>query len=732
MNPAPSPSPSQAETAGRWLWVIGVAGVVCAARLQEIHFHAGETPFKDQWEAEARQILVPWLQGKLSWPAFFSPHNEHVPAWARLLAWLQAALFGRWDPQLQATINAALHGVFAGVVAGWLRRSLPLWPACGLSLLVVVLGSLPFSWENSVWGFQSHTPLALLFVFLHIRGSFARPPGSTGWWLAQAAGFAALFTYGSMWAAPAAVMLTALWTAAPDRRRWIAAAVLAVAGLTLLLVARGRQDPGLTRALTAHTPQEFLAAFLMQLGWPAVWAGACVVLWLPSFLLTLQLRRKVQAENFDRIVVALAVWAAAQATAFAFARGGGYIGFVSRYGDLLALGVVANGAALWRLAQASRAWRIMPAVALTVVWLATVTQGLQLISTRGHTEFFHERSELWANLRRDAVRQYLATKDLSALSSQEVRDVLYPSPEVVARVLDQPGLVDLLPAGLRPTASPMRGDPLSAAAAWVRSVSTELVCSGVVVLLLGFWLVGRNPSPMPPFAFAPDPWRAPVLVVLGLAVGGLVFLWPKPLEFSAQQRRQTLLAPPGTVSGLTFQVVTETPYPKDNLAGGAALWPDEFRNFFFGTLIGGADFTGIAQSSRFPISSPWLIIPFAGYPVSPGNGLRLSIEDAAGNRIEEIGCPGPNPADIDFWAVDVKAHIGRSARIMLYDGRKETESWVAAAPPQPATSPEIAGIHRRDRAAEPTRFGQNSLGIIALASLLLGAASTLASRTRRG
>ena len=372
--------------AGRWLWVLGVAGVVFAARLREIHLHAGETPFKDQWEAEARQILVPWLEGKLSWRAFFTPHNEHVPAWARLLAWLQAAWLGRWDPQLQATFNALLQGCFAGVVAGWLRRSLPRWPAFGLTVLVVVLGSLPFSWENSTWGFQSHTPLALLFVFLHLHGSFARPAGSTGWWLAQAAGLAALFTYGSRWAAPAAVMLTALWTAAPDRRRWMAAALLAAVGLTLLISARVRQDPGLTQALTAHTPREFLAAFLLQLGWPAVWPGACILLWLPSFLLALQLRRRAQADNFDRVVVALAVWAAAQAAAFAFARGGGYIGFVSRYGDLLALGVTANGIALWRLAQASRSWRVLPAAVLALVWLATVAQGLQLISTRGHTE----------------------------------------------------------------------------------------------------------------------------------------------------------------------------------------------------------------------------------------------------------------------------------------------------------------------------------------------------------
>lgn len=536
MNTAPSASPSPAGAGGQWLWFLGAAGVVFAARLGEIHLHSGDTPFLDQWDAEAGQILVPWLEGKLSWQAFFAPHNEHVPAWTRLISWLQVVLLGRWDPQLQMTFNAALHGLFAGVVAGWLRRTLPRWPAFGLTLLVVVLGSLPFSWENSTWGFQSHTPLALLFVFLHIRGSFTRIPGSSGWWWSQAAGLAGLFTYGSMWAAPAAVMLTALWTGAPDRRRWIAPAVLAAAGLALLVGARSQQDPATSLALATHSPQEFLADFLLQLGWPAVWPGACVVLCLPAFLLALQLRRRAHAENLDRIIIALAVWAVAQAAAFAFGRGGGSIGFVSRYGDLLALGVTANGVALWRLGQAARAGRAWAATALTLVWLATVAQGLQLISTRGHTEYFHERSELWAQLRRDAVQQYLATKDISQLSSEEVRKVLYPNPELVAQILDHPDLVKLLPVSLRPDSSPARGDFLSDVAARVRSAWAELAAAGGIVLLLGFWLAGRcAPSPTLPLVLAADPWHVPLFGLLAVGSAGLIFLWPNPLEFSAAE-----------------------------------------------------------------------------------------------------------------------------------------------------------------------------------------------------
>jgi len=731
MKPAPPPSSATAGLAGRWLWFAGVASLVFAFRLREIHLFSSDTPILDQWDAEARQILMPWLQGRLRWQDFLAPHNEHVPLWTRLFAWLQAAALGRWDPQLQATFNAALHGVFAGTVALWIRRNLQLWPALVLTLLLVTLSGLPFSWENSTWGFQFHTPLALLLVFLHVRGSFACRPGTARWWLAQAAGLAAFFTYGSMGAAPLAVMLTALWTAVPDRRRWLTAALLGAAGVSLVIYARNQQAPAHTLALTAHSPREFLAAFLMQLGWPTEWPGACLVLCLPAFLLVLKIRRNPRAENFDRITVALAVWGAAQAAAFAYARGGGYIGFVSRYGDLLALGVLANAMALWRLLEASPPRQRWLPVVLAVAWTLTLAAGLQRISTRGHTEYYQAHSEAWAHTRREAVRGYLATKDIQSLSADAVRAVLYPNPETVAHTLDQAGLAELLPASLRPGTAAVRGDRVSDAAATVRSHWLAIALAGGVALLLALALSRRwEESPVDPLEDGRDRGLSPLLGAMAVASGALLFLWPQPLEFSAEKRWLALLAPPGTVPNLTFHTIETVP-PRDNLVGGADLWPIEFRNHFFGTELDGPAFIGIGQSSPFTINSPWLVIPFAGFPVSPGNGLRLRVEDAHGTLLDEIACPGPNPADIDFWAVDVRAYPGCIAHVILYDGRDGAQGWVAAAPPQAVSSPDVADSHRRDRALEPTRFGQNSLGVVAVASALLGLGNMILARRRR-
>ena len=708
-QPAPYAPP---VSAGRWLWAGGVSLVVFAARCREISLYGGDTPYLDQWWVEARQILIPWLQGQLSWTDFFRSHHEHIPLWTRLLVWLEAAALGRWDPLLQCTINAAFFGGAVAVAADWLRRTLPLLPALALTTLTVALAALPHGWENSTWGFQSLVPLALLFGAWHVGGSFGAEANSRTWWLAQAAGFAVLFTFGSMGCVPAAVVLTALWTAAPGRWRWLSPALLALLGIALLMIARAHQPHSGAFTLSANSPQQFLAAFLLQLGWPSQWPGAAALIYLPTLLLALELRRNARAEYPDRVALALAVWAAAQAAAFAYGRGS-YLGFVSRYGDLLAVGVVANAFALWRLLHRRRSWRPL-LVILTVGWLAAFTQGLQWISTRAHTEYFHGHAPVWTQLRRDAVRQYLNTKDPAVLSTEAVRSVLYPDPPIVAAALDTPGLADLLPVSLRVSGGRTRGDFSSAAARRVRELWPTFLATGAILLLVGLGLTAKfPPRATPPSPNRPhDAVRLPLLGVLTLITGSLILLWPMPGEFRPEKRWSRMLVPPGVVTGLGFRITTPTTYQMDNLTGGAALWPEDFRTTFFGTHIDGPAFVGRAESTPFPLKSPWLVIPVAGFPTSPGNGVRLKIETADGQTVTEIPCELPNPADIDFWSVDVRNYPGMRARLVFYDGRNDAEGWVGAASPQPATDGGLAAQLHRAWTLERTTPGHLSLGVI--------------------
>jgi hypothetical protein len=112
-------------------------------------------------------------------------------------------------------------------------------------------------------------------------------------------------------------------------------------------------------------------------------------------------------------------------------------------------------------------------------------------------------------------------------------------------------------------------------------------------------------------------------------------------------------------------------------------------------------------------------VPYAGYPVGHGNGLRVRILDAQGNQAgDEIGCPGPNLESVSYWAADVRAHQGQRARLVLYDGRTDTEAWVAASPPIPAESPDLALSLAQGLQSETHSAIRISIAVIALVGLV--------------
>jgi hypothetical protein len=147
--------------------------------------------------------------------------------------------------------------------------------------------------------------------------------------------------------------------------------------------------------------------------------------------------------------------------------------------------------------------------------------------------------------------------------------------------------------------------------------------------------------------------------------------------------------------------------------------PVALRNQFFGTAPAGPGFTGTVLSSSFVLSKPWLVVPYAGYPVGHGNGLRLRIVNEQGAAVaDEIGCPGPNSVGTAYWPVDVRPHLGQRAQLVMYDGRTDTEAWLAVAPPVPADSPELASGLAQGLRNEAHAGLHTSLGIIALVSYL--------------
>ncbi len=681
-----------------WLWPFGVAGIVFALRLHEVFRHGGDVPFNDQWVIEASDIIGPWLDGGLRPWAFFAPHHEHIPVWTRLMAWIQVALTGRWDPLVQMTVNAALHAAGVFLIVNWAKRVLPFGASLLIGLLVIALGGVPHAWENIAWGFQSQFPLALLCLFINIHGSFAAPPGSRTWWIAQAAGIAGFFTLGSMWVAPLAVALISLWThsGGNSRLRWIPPA-LALSGMGIMALIYFTAAPGYAFAHNASSPLLFLRAWLNLLGWPLDHPAAPVILNLPLLGLFLRLRGQSATPAFDRLILALGLWAVAQAAGTAFARGGDYTGFVSRHGDVLAILPLANGLALCRLLPAIHSWQ--PVFRLFIcLWVGMVGLGLHTLATTGHARHFHEHSAHWSGLRREAVQQFIHHDNDTPLTSEPTATLLFFQSDRVAGLLSRPTFQALLPASVNPDNPP---DLAGKCARMLQRQWAWLLGLSLLPLLTGLWRGRHATGSLPPLPSTRCA-RVDGFILAGITGGGLIVLGllSPPFEFRQEQRWRNIIAPPDAVENMTFAFAGDAPlFPPERLVGAARLDPPALRNLFFGTHPEGPEQTGTVLGSPFRITHRWFIVPHAGYPVSHGNGLRIRIENAAGQTIaHEVGCPGPNPGHIGFWAADLGEYAGHYGRVVLYDGRTETDAWVAVAPPIASDSPELAAqlAHRLD------------------------------------
>src|SRR5688572_12062879 len=87
-------------------------------------YHYGSPmPDWDQWDAEGRNLLIPWVDDDQFVEKLFLPHNEHRVVLTKLQNLGLTLMNGQWDSRLEAVTNALLHAALA--VAFWIlaRRS---------------------------------------------------------------------------------------------------------------------------------------------------------------------------------------------------------------------------------------------------------------------------------------------------------------------------------------------------------------------------------------------------------------------------------------------------------------------------------------------------------------------------------------------------------------------------------------------------------------------------------
>ena len=419
-----------------WFILAGVFLLIFGSKLSLIHYAGSDLPVYDQWDAEAEFTFRPWLEHRLGWQDIYQAHNEHRLITTKLYALSLLNVTGQWNGLVETSANAVIHTISAIILLLLSRRWLSGHWLTAFGVLLFLLFALPFSWENTLAGFQVQFYFLLLFSVGHLVFSLESDCFSWRWGVGQLCGVLALASMASGFLSALAIMAILIWLIISGRRwtrqRWITAAISILIGIAGWCM---RVDVPGHLSLHATNVSNFLVSFLRLLAWP----GPVIVpfMILPALLF---LRRIILLRNTrkaDALLFGLLAWCLLQCAALAFGRGGGGV-LASRYFDLLAVNVALSfvfivtelsGRIRWVVANA---WFVIVTAALFALSLHEWRYGV--LPLKGAHE-----------IQQQHTRDYVRTGAPAELLDKGWPEIPYPDPGVLKARLDLPAIQEILP-----------------------------------------------------------------------------------------------------------------------------------------------------------------------------------------------------------------------------------------------------------------------------------------------
>jgi len=435
--------------ASLFLVLVGSRAVIIA--------HAGNpTPYTDEWDGEAANLLKPYLEGALTVGDLFRAHNEHVIFFTRLLTLGVFKVSGYWDVILQMIVNAIIDAATVVAIAYALSRPLRGgWVTAAIALSALI-NALPLSYDNILLGFNTHFYLLLAFSFASLWLMADSPAWSPRWAAGGAFGVASFLCMASGALTLAAAAGLHLAQVACGRRAGIrellGIAALAVAAAVLVSLIPHVSSTDVYRA---HSLWQFLAALFQVASWPAP-PNLGSLMALPSVIFCLRTFADRPGLNDPRwFNVAAFGWVVTQFIAFAAGRA--LIPIETRYLDTLLIGLAVNMTSFFWLATSDPT-----ATRRRILWLAALGTWLVIVAGSlvhpkhplpGSMELRRQTAEAQEN----SLRLYLATGDSSRLAGAPLVDIPYPDAGQLRQLLDTPSIRAALPPELLSRDPPSNG-----------------------------------------------------------------------------------------------------------------------------------------------------------------------------------------------------------------------------------------------------------------------------------
>jgi hypothetical protein len=453
--------------------------ILLGARAVVINYAGNATPYADEWDGEAANLLKPYLEGSLTIGDLFHAHNEHVIFFTRLLALGVFKVSGYWDVILQMIANAILDAATVVAISYALSRPLRGGWASAAMVLSSLINALPLGYDNTLLGFNTHFYLLLAFSFASLWLMADSPAWSPRWVAGGLMGLASFLCMASGALTLAAAAGLHLAQAAGGRRagvrEWLGLAALATATAALVCLVPHVPD---SDAYRAHSLWQLLSAFFELLSWPAP-PNLGALMALPSVLFCLRVFANRPALSDPRwFNVAAFGWILTQFAAFAAGRA--LIPVETRYLDTLLIGLAVNLTSLFWLVTLDpvcgrgKLWRPAALAAWLVIVAASLIHPAHPLP--GSMELRRQSAEV----QEKNLRGYLATGDASYLAGAPLMDIPYPDAPQLRAMLDTPEIRAALPPELLSRTPPSN---------WVEAFKATFLAQGYTWLGAGVLLL---------------------------------------------------------------------------------------------------------------------------------------------------------------------------------------------------------------------------------------------------
>jgi hypothetical protein len=391
---------------------------------------------------------------QLTWSTLLSPHNEHRIFFSRLWALGLYAINHQWDARLQTAANAFLHTFFALWLAWSLwrlneRKNLNII----LALFVLVL-AVPFSWENTLFGFQSSFYFLLGFSSMTLLLIPQNRPFTLPWITGVFFALLSLLTMGSGFFAvltcPILIGINSYLKRQLTRYdviNLISCLLILVAGIALIQVQEGHAR------FQPETFLDFIKALSKNLSWPWVDIPFLFpILWCPFVILCYRVCffSKETSLQYPLFIIGLGLWVLMQCTAIAYARGNSQIELAPRYMDLLSLIPVVNILSahhLYNRLTENRKKRTLINIACTC-WYALPVIGIIYLLINNSIQGFTNMGSLLAK-QSETIGRYLTTNDDKIILEARHMEIPYPDAKKLSLLLQNDAIRDLLPVSVR-------------------------------------------------------------------------------------------------------------------------------------------------------------------------------------------------------------------------------------------------------------------------------------------